>query len=100
MKSVSDCLNTIDDAIVEKNGKYITISDLEIIHKYLLEKGQSNFIEDRLAQSNVLSQLYSIIENHHQFVDEDIKSEYIQLRKVILVWSIECSTEPKFDKQK
>ena len=99
VKAVSDCLNIIDDAIVQNIGKNITISDLENIHKYLLEKGQSDFIEDRVALSNVLSQINSILENYYQFPEEDIKSEYIQLRKIILVWLIECSTEPKVGNQ-
>ena len=76
MKSISDCLIIIDDAIVENNGKYFGISDLEYFHKYsFLEKGQSDFIEDRVALSNVLSQMNCIIENHYQFVEEDIKSK-------------------------
>ena len=33
MKSVSYCLNIIDDAIVENIGKLIGISNLENIHK-------------------------------------------------------------------
>ena len=49
MKSVSDCLNIIDDAIVEKIGKYFGISNLENIRKYLLDIGQCDFIEDRVA---------------------------------------------------
>ena len=65
-----------------------------------MEKGQSNFTKDRVDQSNVLSQINSILENHCQFVEEDIKSEYIQVRKLILVWLIKCSTEPKADNQK
>ena len=99
LKSVSDCLIIIDDAIVENIGKYIGISNLENIHKYLLEIGQSDFIEDRVALSNRLSQINSIIENHYQFVEEDIKSGYVKLRKLILVWLIECSTKPKVDNQ-
>ena len=97
VKSVSDCLNIIDGAIFENNGRYIGISNLENNHKYLLEKEQSDFVEDRIALSNVLSQINSMIENHYQFAEEDIKSEYIQLRKLILVWLIECSTESEVD---
>ena len=78
---MDNCLKPIDDAIVENKGNYIGISNLENFHKYLLEIGQSDFIEDRVALSIVLSQKNSILENHYQFVDEDIKSEYIQLRK-------------------
>ena len=95
VKSIGDCLNNIDDDIVENNGKYIGISILENIHKYLLEIGQSDFIEDRVAPSNVLSQIISIIESHYQFAEENIKNEYNQLKKLLLVWLIECSTEPE-----
>ena len=97
MKSVSDCFKFIDDATVENIGKDISISDSENIHKYLLEQGRSNFIEDRIALSNVLSQIKSLKENYYQFPEEDIKSEYIQLKKLILVWIIECSTKPEVD---
>ena len=97
MKSVSDCLNIIVDAIVENIGKSIGISILENIREYLLEKGRSDFIEDRVALSNVFCQINSIIEIHYQFADEDMKSKYIQLRKLILAWLIECRTEPEAD---
>ena len=75
VKPVSDCLNIFDDTIAENVGKYISISSLENNHKYLLENGQSNFIEDRIALSNVLLQINSIIENHYHFAEEDIKSD-------------------------
>ena len=77
VKSVGDCLNNIDDAIAENIGKIIGNSNLEKIHKYLIEKGQSDFFEDRVALSNVFSQINSFIENHYQIAEEDIKSEYI-----------------------
>ena len=99
MKSVSDCLKIIDDAIVENIGKFIGVSILENIHKYLLEKGQTEFIEDRIALSNVLSQINFILKNYYQFVEEDIKIENIQLRKLKLDWLEECNTKPEVDDQ-
>ena len=99
VKSVGDYFKNIDDAIVEIIGKFIGVSNLENIHKYLLEIGQSDFIEDRVALSNVLSQIKSIMENQYQFVEENIKREYVQLRKLIFVWLIESSTEPEVDNQ-
>ena len=63
----------------------------------MLEIGQSDFIENRVTLSNVFSQVNSIIENNYQFAEDDIKSEYIQLRKLTLVWLRECSTEPEVD---
>ena len=95
VKPVSDCLNIIDEAVVENKG----ISNLENVHNYLLEIGQSDFIEDTVALSNVFSKINSILENHYQFVEEVTKNEYIQLRKFILVWLIEFSTEPEVDNQ-
>ena len=97
MKSVSDFSNFIDDALVENNGKFNGISNLEKIHTYLLEKRQSNFIEDRVTLSNMFSQMNSIIENDYQFDEGDIKSEYIQLIKLIIALLIECGTEPEVD---
>ena len=58
MQSVSDCLNIIDDAIVEI---YWYFKFRKKNQKYLLEKGQCNFIEDRVALSNVFSQMTSLI---------------------------------------
>ena len=62
LKSVSDCFNIIDFAIVEN---IIVNSDLEDNHKYLLEKEESEFIEDRVALPQVLSQIMSMIENSY-----------------------------------
>ena len=88
MKSVRDCLNFIDIASVEKDRRCIGILNLENVHKYLFEKRRTDFIEDRIALSNVLGQINSIIENYYQFPEKDIKNEYIQLKKLILVWLI------------
>ena len=74
MKSVKDCSNIIDDAIVENIGQYFGFSKLENNHDYLLGKGQNNFIEDRVALSNLFSQMISILENYYRFDEEDIKS--------------------------
>ena len=76
MKSVINCLNIIDHALIENFGKYIGISNWGNFHKNFLEKRQSDFIEDRVVLSNVLSQINCIIENHYQFAEEDIKKEY------------------------
>ena len=95
--AVSDCLNINDDAVVENIGKYISISDLDSNQNFFLEQGQNNFIEDRIALSNVLSQINSILEIYHQFPEKHKKSEYIQLRKLILVWLKDCGAQPEVD---
>ena len=70
VRSVSDCLNLIDDSLVEN---IIGISILENIHKNLLELEQSDFIEAWVALSNVLRQINSLIENYYKFGEEDFK---------------------------
>ena len=77
VKSVGDCLNIIDFSMI---GIVFGNSDLENIHKYLLEKGQSDFVENKFALSKVLSQITSMIENYYQFPEEDIKNSYVQLK--------------------
>ena len=72
MKSVTDCLNIIDFAIVEN---IFLSSPLEDIHKNFSEKEGSEFSADRVASSEVLSQKSSVIENLYQFPEEDMKNE-------------------------
>ena len=40
-----------------------------------------------------------MIENYYQFPEEDIKNEYVQLGKLLLVWLMECNTKPEVDDQ-
>ena len=65
----------------------------------MLEVGQCDFIEDSVALTDVLSQRSSIKENHHQFVEEGIKKENIQWRKLILDWLEECNTKAEVVEQ-
>ena len=95
VKSVGDCSNIIDDAIVEDVN---TISNLENIHKYLLEREHSYYIEERVALSNVLRRTNSIKDNYNDFA-ENVRSEYVELRRLLLVWLSVCNKKPKVDDQ-
>ena len=70
MKPIRDCLNNIDSAIVENLGG---VSSLENIQKSLLERDQSEFIEDSVAPSTVLSHISFMRENYYQHPDHDEK---------------------------
>ena len=90
IKTVSDCLSGIDFAIVE-NVRLLGIEKLEDIHNYLLEFGKNNYIEDRLALLKVLKHINCIIDNYSSYeVNESIYNEYVELRKLIVEWIIEC----------
>ena len=88
-------MNIIDDAIVD-DGK--TNSNLESIHKHLLERDHSYYIEETVAPSNVLRRINSIIDNYKDFA-ENLRSEYVELRNLILVWLSLCNTKPEFNDQ-
>ena len=90
IKTISDCLSVIDFAIVE-NVRLLGIEKLEEIHNYLLEFGKNNYIEDRIALLKVLKHINCIIDNFSSYEDnESIYNEYVELRKLIVEWIIEC----------
>ena len=38
-----------------------------------------------------------MIENYYKSPEDDIKNENVELRKLILVWLIECNTKAEID---
>ena len=64
---------------------------MEDIHNHLLEFGKNNYIEDRIALLKVLKHINCIIDNYSSYEDnESIYNEYVELRKLIVEWVIEC----------
>ena len=91
IKTISDCLSEIDFALNE-NVRLLGIERLEDIHNQLLEFGQNNYIEDRIALLKVLKHINCIIDKYSSFEDnESIYNEYVELRKLIVEWIIECN---------
>ena len=85
VETIADCLNVIDDALVEGVN---TIGILESIHRFLVEREHSWCIEERIALRNVLKRINDIIDNYNNTA-KDVRSEYIELRRLILVWIID-----------
>ena len=99
VKTISDCLTTIDFAIVE-NVRLLGIKTLEDVRYRLLEFRQSEYKENRIALLKVLKQINCIIDKSSSYKDdESIYNEYVELRKLIVDWLIECGTEPEVDNQ-
>ena len=63
MKSITECLNFIDNMILLGREKHIGIGNLEDIHDYIMGMNDYEDIEDKIAMSKVLSQINLIIEN-------------------------------------
>ena len=65
-RTISDCLSSIDFAIVE-NGRLVGIKNLENNHYHLLEFRQSKYEEKRVALLKILKQINCIIDNFSSF---------------------------------
>ena len=99
IKTISDCFSGIDFAIVE-NVRLLGIERLEDIHNHLLEFGKNNYIEDRIALLKVLKHINCIIDNYSSYEDnESIYNEYVELRKLIVEWVIECNIKAEDSKK-
>ena len=99
MKSVSECLNFIDDMILRSVEKSVGIGILEDIRDYMIGKYNEKYIEEMVAMSTILSQINNIIENLYLDNESDNKKQYNNLRKLILAWLEESNTKPDIDDQ-
>ena len=98
VKSLSDCLNKIDNMIFDKTFKYLVRDDLELIrnhieweHADVIAKG-----EDGLAVMPALTQINHIIERFYSNDTEDeLDEQYNKLRQLILEWYEVINTKPK-----
>ena len=97
IKTISDCLSGIDFAIVE-NVRLLGIERLEDIHNHLLEFGKDNHIENRIALLKFLKHINCIIDNYSSYEDNEcIYNEYVELRKLIVEWLIECNIKTEVE---
>ena len=97
IKTISDCLGEIDFAIVE-NVRLLGIEKLEEIHNHLLEFGKDNYIENRFALLKVLKHINCIIDNYSSYEDNEcIYNEYVELRKLIIEWLVECNIKTEVE---
>ena len=99
MKSVSECLNFIDDMILCSVEKSFGIGNLEDIRDYMTGMYNEIYIEEMVDKSAILSQINLIIEKFYLDNESDIKKQYSNLMKHILAWLEESNTKPENDDQ-
>ena len=93
VKSISDCLNIIDIAIV----KDIDMKRLEDVRQYLLHRGKTYCNDERDALWCVFKQIKLTRDNLYKPFREDQKMRYIELRKLVLFWVIEINSKLEDD---
>ena len=107
VKSISECLNRVDNMIFDKSLKCVVNDDLERIRKHIewkqadvVAKGKE-YIEERQAVLTVLSQIIHIKERlYTDDTDEDLDEQYNKLRQRNLDWYEVINTKPEIDDHK
>ena len=97
VKSISDCLNIIDNLILCGTEKLIGMGNLEDVRDYMIGTYDGKYIEEMVSMLAVLSQINLIIDSFYLDKESDIKQLYRDLRKHILAWLRESNTEPEVD---
>ena len=92
LKSISDCLNRVDNMIFEKSLKCLVKGDLERIRNRIEWQqadvvARGEYIEERLGVLSVLSQMNHLLERFYSNDDEeDLDVQYSKLGQKILEW--------------
>ena len=103
MKSISDCLNRVDNMIFQKSLKCLVKGNLEDIRKHIEWKladvvTRTEYLEDKQVVLSVLSRINHIIERFYtNGSEEDLDEQNNKLRQRILEWYEEICTKPEVD---
>ena len=93
-KSLKNVLDSLDYTIVDNNNQILGIENLEMIHKYLLDKRDGKYIHVVMFELlHILWQINYIKENKFKFNNDEIKAEYIKLRKQLIKCFVECNAQ-------
>jgi len=80
IKSLTDCLNKIDNMIFDKTLKFMLKDNLELIRNYIVSHQAD---EDKFAFLSALSQINQI---YSIDIEEELDKQYNNLRHKILYW--------------
>ena len=93
-KLFKNVLDSLDYTIVDNNNECFGVDNLETIRKYLLDKRDGEYkLIDMHTLPYILWQINYIIENNFKFNIDEIKAEYIKLRKQLINWFTQCNTQ-------
>ena len=92
IKSISDCLNLIDNSMVHTKY-FVNIEQLEEIHNFLINMSEMKFIENMIVISNVLKYINYRIDEYKSLDDKNSRA----LRKLIIDIMIEINNKGDID---
>ena len=100
-KSFKNVLDSLDYTIADNNSHFLGIENLEMIRKNLSDKRDVEYAHCEMFElPYILEQINCIIENSFKFNNNEIKVEYIKLRKQLIKWFVECNTQDKNENEK
>ena len=87
-------LDSLDYTIVDNNRHYLIIDNLETIREFLLNKRDDECKHiDMTILPCILWHNNFIIQNNFKFINDEIKVEFIKLRKKLINWCIQSNTQ-------
>ena len=86
IKSVSECLNFIDDMILCSVEKNVGVGISEDLRDFMIDMYNEKYIEELVTMLAILSQIDFIIKKIYLDNESDIKKQYCCWRKRILTW--------------
>ena len=93
-KSFKNVLDSLDYTIVDDNSQFLGIENVEAVRKYLLDKRDNEYNHiDMFRLPYLLEQINYILENNFEFNNEQLRREFIKLRKQKIKRFIECNTQ-------
>ena len=93
-ESFKDVLDSLDYTIVDNNRQYLGIDNLKTIREYLLNQRDEEYKHiDMTILPCTLWHINFLIEINFKFKKDEIKAEYIKLRKQLINWYIQCNTQ-------
>ena len=93
-KSLKNILDSLDFTIVDDASQFLGIENLEMIRKNLLDKRDGKYNDvDTFQLPYILKQVNYILENNFRSKNDEIKAQYIKLRKQPINWFIQCNTQ-------
>ena len=93
-ESFKNVLDSLYYAIVDNNRHYLGIDNREIIREFLLNERDDEYKHiDMTILPCILWHINFIRENNFKFNIDEIKVEYIKLRKQLFNGYIQCNTQ-------
>ena len=86
MDSISECLNLLNNVVLDKVKKNKIIDDMESVRKFVLTKpiGKNGELENSVL--DVLEKVNNIIAKIYEDDLSGVAEEYERLRTLVLIW--------------